>query len=309
MKARTFFIGFCLPLVLFIAAIFLSFAAGIRIPGPRISASEAFNEKAAWLRTQLAPSKCDVLVIGSSVALNDVDNQELAQSLHTSNIINAASWGLNIEDLPAFYSHLSQHCKFRTVILATTYIDFESHWDKEIDWQAFEHYLSGAQLQPYVQTPDLYYYTRRITSGWRDRDHPGNVDSLDFDHGGSVLLACGKLDLPDERVYAWRTHGITSPRPGTYVALAKLAAQIRSDGARFIIVSTPVAAAARNHFGAALPGFWQPIEGFVHAQGVEFIYGQTKLTLNDSSFADFLHLNRCGAGQFTRWFARSLNAV
>ncbi|SOE72061.1 hypothetical protein SAMN05446635_4310 [Burkholderia sp. OK233] len=309
MNARTFFTGFCVPIVLFVAAIVASFAAGVRIPAPRLSASEAFNEKSAWLRERLTPTNCDVLVIGSSVALNDMDGQQLARSLKTSNIINAASWGLNIEDLPTFYTHLSQHCKFRTVILATTYVDFEDHWEKDIDWQAFERYLSGAQLEPYIQSPDLYYYTRRVTAGWHDRDHPGNVDSLDFDHGGSVLLSCAKHDLADERVYGYRTHPISSLRPAAYAALAQLAGQVRQDGARFIIVSTPVEAVARAQFGTTLKTFWQPIEKFAQTHSIEFVYGQTELALADTSFVDYLHLNRCGAEAFTRWFVHSLSVT
>ncbi len=306
MNARTFFIGFCAPLLLLVAAVVASFAAGIHVPGPRLSASEAFNEKSAWLRERLTPSACDVLVIGSSVALNDVDGQQLAHSLKTSNIINAASWGLNTEDLPALYAHLSRRCKFRTVILATTYVDFEWHWDKGIDWRTFERYLSGARLEPYAQAPDLYYYTSRITAGWRDRSHPGNVDSLDFDHGGSVLLSCGKHDLADERVYAYRNHPVVPPRPAAIAALAQLSAQIRQDGARFIIVSTPVAAVARARFGPSLPNFWQPIETLAKQQGIPFIYGQTQLALEDALFVDYLHLNRCGAQTFTRWLIDSL---
>ncbi len=307
MNARTFFTGFLLPVALFIAAVLLSFATGIHVPAPRISASEAFNEKSAWLRERLAPTNCDVLVIGSSVALNDVDGREIAARLKTSNVINAASWGLNIEDLPTFYAHLTQHCKFRTVILATTYVDLESHWEKGIDWHAFERYLSGDQLKPYIESPDLYYYTRRITAGWRDRAHPGNVDSLDFDHGGSALLSCGRHDLPDDRVYAYHRNTVSTARPTAFTAFQQLTAQIRADGARFIIVSTPIEAVARNEFGSALQAFWQPIKAFAKTQGVEFVYGQTDLALEDNAFVDYRHLNRCGAERFTSWFLNSLH--
>ena len=137
-------------------------STGADLPAPHLSRSASFNEKAGWLRGALASGRCDVLVVGSSMALNNVAASRLAGTGHS--VINIGSFGVNPEDTLELLRIVTARCAPRLIVMATYQGDFASDMpdDKTIAWPALRAYLSGGSaLAAWAADFDPYYLLKR----------------------------------------------------------------------------------------------------------------------------------------------------
>jgi hypothetical protein len=268
------------------------------LPAPRISSSHSFNEKARWLRTTLRGKNCDVVVLGSSMAVNNFDGEYAAQKLSRT-VINVGSFGMTPSDDIIMLRILSNLCVMRTVIMPVYHGDL-ARAEKQVDWGLFERYVAGGNLFfTYISTMDFAYYIKHIFDTTPGKKERRVYTSLHFDSSGGVGLQCGDFEIEDGRWRGYEIHGLTRPEPEELNALQAIGDWLSSRNVSFIVAPTPLRRAAIEHLGEGpLDQFWQPAEKAVtvaHGYYVIVPLG----SFDDALFVDYNHLNSCGAGVWT----------
>lgn len=274
---------------------------GQEFPAPQLSRSASFNEKARWARSALAEGRCDVLVVGSSMSLNAVDGRALAAG--GARVVNLGSFGVTPEDTVRMLEVVLGKCRPRTVIMASYHGDFaDSASDgKNVSWAVLKDYLSGGSpLAAHREKFDLFYLLKRT---WlrRQLHLTDTYQTLAFDATGSVGLDCTNFKIEAGRWNADLTNQLPEIRPAALDAVAQIARMTRSVGASFHVWVSPLRPRAEAGFypekRAAL---WRDVAARIAPAGGRVLGVPEQARFTDADFADFAHLNRCGAGKWTR---------
>lgn len=68
----------------------------IELPPPNLTDSFSYNEKLFFLsQSDLKP---EVIVLGSSMALNNINSNALIKRIKSNRVLNLSSWGMNLKD-------------------------------------------------------------------------------------------------------------------------------------------------------------------------------------------------------------------
>ena len=190
-------------LFLLIALIGL-FSLGIdrnHLPAPRITSSISLNEKIAWAKKR-PPETCDVIILGSSVALNNIDGNKISKKFHPTT--NLAAWGLSVRDSASFMKIFLESCKPKQIVYLFSYGDFMSR-PSIANWSEVHDFLKSKDLNLfYLKNLDIPYYI----NGYFDikKSHTSTnlmYESLNFDESGSVLYEVDKFKINQKR---WMGH-------------------------------------------------------------------------------------------------------
>jgi hypothetical protein len=233
------------------------------MPAPRISSSESFNEKARWLRNNLNKG-CDIVIVGSSMALNNVDGYTIKSNFPGYSVINIASWGLNISESRKLLSQVTKKCKPKLIVYSAYYADFDGQWSKDVDWELLENYFDNEPvILTYLKSLDIRYYTSTFASRSMAKRKLNKIyHSLIFDETGSTLLDCDNFEVIPER---WTGH-----KKYKTLNIKNIESNI-SD--------------LRN------------IQDYTNKNGIQFVFIKTPLRLEPSSF----HASRMGPSYWARW--------
>jgi len=294
------FLGWAVATVLALAAIgFL----GRSVP-PKLSESLSFNMKARWLRDV---DRCDVLILGSSMALNNIDGPELERLFPSWKVVNAGSWGLRISESRMIYADMARKCTPKVVVIPLFYGDF-SHAvgqpvsSKSVDWAWVDGYLQGGgdglAALPKTDLRYLWASFRNLRSP--EFSSPRYYSSLKFDTTGGVLFSDQDFHVDPGRWSGYQSLVTEQVDNGEYLEFAALLGAARASGARTVVVNMPMIAAAEAKFDLPrVHRHWDRVASLVRAEHGIFI-DFAQLGLGDGQFADFCHLKREGAGLVTR---------
>jgi hypothetical protein len=296
------FIGYFALTQVFLVFGFFAFVTAFekQLPAPRLSSSESFNEKARWLR-ELESKQCDVLVIGSSMALNNVDWAFIRPALNDMTVVNTASWDMSISASAAMLKYIAPVCKPKFIVLVAFFGDFNSKGHQPIDWQLFQDYFNG-QPSPlvYLKSADLTYYLSTFSS-LEKLSSKGNTvyESLNFDVTGSVMLDCKNLVRKKSRwegYNSYLSHFSPEKVQVELDGLTEIERIAQANHSHLVVVSTPLRKVAEEKIAASwVATFLKKVKQSVQNAGGVFIQAGALANFTDSDFADFAHLNECGA--------------
>jgi hypothetical protein len=271
-----------------------------QLPAPRFSSSESFNEKARWLRNAGTMS-CDMLIAGSSIALNNVDALGIKRTLGENAVLNTGSWGLTIPESAALLSILAPMCRPRIIIVAAFIGDFGPIGRKAIDWPLFARYISGAPAaEMYLRTFDPSYYVRALLHRRQYSTKKASIyESLQFDETGSVLLDCDRFEVDEARWNGYKSSPAADRRliGSDLDALTAIGQIAREQSAQFIFVVPPLRTVAQSVVNETdnAKEIWREITRTVEAAGGSILSLSGSTSFDDSNFVDYAHLNACGA--------------
>ncbi len=280
---------------------------------PRISASVAFNEKARWIGEALKrnPSP-DVLVVGSSMALNNFDGVSYGEITPRRSVMNLGSWGMGLEEDEKLLHLVAAEIEHppSEVIVPVWFGDFGSESDKEIDWAACRHVLECDETAlMYALNLDPEYYLD-VYRKKRENAKTGNrtYTSLLFDRSGSTLFSTDDFQITVAR---WNGHGpgmlATRPTRGSIEAVTRLARWCAEKGIRFCVVVCPLRPGAEVFLEKEMrPGLWPSVQRAVAANGGVFVQLQDGSQWTRADFVDFDHLRAAAAKRFTLQIAAAL---
>jgi|GEM_PF-3560795 len=309
---RVSLIVFALSMAAFFVAVDVIIHSS-RMPGPQLSDSVSFNQKALWLRKALHHDPApEILIVGSSMGINNVNGEELARDLKTEAILNASSWGLEPAEstriAQVMINHLNPSPKI--ILMPVCIGDFKKHGPKEIDWLSFERCLFSPFLLPlYLKYPDYNYYFTTI----REQNVPAAInhttyDSLHYDAFGGVPLSCTNFLYTTQRWdnYQKETLDPAAWDPNAIPLLTASALFFRVKKVHFVVVACPMRPAAEQALGSrADTDLWSKVQAALAPVGGTFIHVASP-EYTDADFVDGYHLNECGSRKLARQLAPQL---
>ncbi len=284
------------------------------LPAPRLSSSTAFNEKARWIRGNL-PQKCSTLILGSSMALNNIDAKILPREQFGKHVANVASWGMSMHDSEKMLKTIAPLCKPDAIILVTNYMDFNAAWSKDIDWALFSEFIrQSPYLLTYLRVFDLGHFTSEIKSGRKNRKHGKRIyQSLVFDETGTVNFDCRNFKIDPRR---WDGHKSREQefnahqRAENIQALHQIAETAKQMNIRLYVFTSPIRYEAETGFLVdTRKNLWDEVNTIVSKYDGVFLQVPGSSEFGDELFVDFAHLNGCGAEKFTRHIAKEWSGI
>jgi len=302
MKAVHWIIYFFL-INIFIAILLYSWLVYKHIP-PRFSNSISYDSKLEFIKKNNLVDGADTLIVGSSMALNNVNGITLeTNSNRIHKVINTGSWGLEplriLELLKSFNLH-----EIKYIIYSIQYTDFSQDWKKTIYHQSD---VSNYLKNNFIFRP----YAKRFTSMLSDFDEYNHLDetfhipnrykSLLFDRTGSV-----PLDINKNNIIKTRWEGINylkDPVLKTSLRnLVKIVYLAQRFNIKIIIARPPIRPAVVK----SIPHLKEKIDAFNTslydlAKRKKFIYinSAEKLHTTDKDYVDFEHLDTEGTILYT----------
>ena len=296
--------AFLVPIVVALVLMGAYYAARDKVPP--ISNSFSFDAKLEELRNARS-AHFDVLLLGSSLTLNNVSSAALGEVLDPrgTSFHNMSAWGLKMTDLePLCRMHVERYAP-RTVVLCTSTEDFTGREQFEAPPRAvMDAYLNGAWKGWYFMRLPLVSEIRK-----REKEVGENVGqdslytSLQYDaHGGVALrmtprtISAQRLDLP--------FHYDTKHEDEQYDAFARMSTWLKERGVRLVVVRTPVRSTYRagDFAGQVFSEHAKRCAAVLSADGHVFI-DRMDLAMDDDWFVDVNHLGAEGAYAFTKSWA------
>ena len=282
------------------------------LPSPRLSNSVSFNEKARWLHKQnLNSNKCDILVAGSSMALNNIDWSYIQSKLDNKNIVNTSSWGSLIPDGVNILNTLVPMCKPDLIVYIIFYGDFNSKENKTIDWSLYKEYISSRNDEEfYFKAPDLMYYlTNFFRNSKKNAEKNKIYESLIFYKTGTVNLDCTNFQVEEGRWNGYLKMQDLN-KDGINIALenlSKIEEIARENASKLIVVLPPLRNVAINKINKiSIDGMWDKAASSVESSGGIFLNYMVTSGFSDEYFVDFAHLNQCGANKMSKLILPSI---
>jgi len=288
----------------------LIFALRDQLPPPKFSGNLSLNEKIRWARPLLQAGACDGLVLGSSIALNNVDTLSLAQG-SGERIINLGVWGLEIQASYALLESVLRLCKPKIVFLPIYYGDFSATPDRTgAEMISIDAYLldrSGHEFIHYIRHGDLFGLWRHYRVLKRYRAVGGtSYLNLAYDRGGSALLNCEGFARDPQRWNGFQKRAavIDAKVQRDFESILR---QLQILGVKTIIAETPMRGAARELLAEPLKDWRETLTKMAAERGALFLPPPSNF--GDELFADYTHLNACGAQAWTRLIAQEAKLI
>jgi hypothetical protein len=265
----------------------------------RFSNSISYDVKLNFIRDTKLLAGANTLVIGSSMALNNIDGSHIESEVtQVEKVANLASWGLQTSEMLQLIKLINLD-DVKYVIYATQYLDFEDARRSKIDDAEVKSYLNNEFiLSPYVTT--LTSIRTNISNYVNYSSiylNPHKYTYLDYDKTGGINLDLQGKDIDKER---WDSVSQTNYRldEECFTAFSEIHQILKKKGIQFIVLTTPYRKSIMKD-NANLPDVYKQYVKKVKAlsQKDGFIYFNTQdsLNLEDSYFIDGIHLNKEGA--------------
>ena len=278
-----------------------------KLPPPPFTGSISFDEKAMWIAKRLK-EPCDILAIGSSMTMNNLDSSAFAGQ----DFINASSWGMKIEQTDYFVDLLLNYWSPKTLIVVTAPIDFEGDYrgKKIFDREKLKRFFdSGDLFRAHLDYLSAHYLLGTMSEVRRDRVGRKTYYSLDFDEGGSVPLDLMTEDF--ERLDDRWNKSLAQEEAiveASYLGLQSLAKRCQDKGIRLLLVQSPIREDIMTEKDTAFLAktHWPRLAKICHESSGAFHNFHGTLAMTEGDFADSTHLSRSGARKLSMEMATLL---
>jgi hypothetical protein len=265
------------------------------------------NEKMRFLREHRPGSAPLTVVSGASIALNDIDS-DLLQDEEKRPFVNLGANGISVPTSQEFYERLADLYPVREVIFAASPVEMRDAYRSDVDVSTpvFRRYVLGrmtmAEEFTYRDISGLLSYWKN----WNDYHSRTSPTSMAFTKTGAVPL---EIDV-----------GPAGPRAGISEALdltphctrcmgdlAQFCRDVRAEGRPFTIVLGPVlpdVIRQNPRVRAVIADRKEQFRTVAEGCNAQLFDITDYATLDDSCFANSLHLNAQGMSAMTGQLAR-----
>lgn len=296
----------CLATALGICAVveFACLSLGI---APLFTPNLPLNEKMRFLREHRPGSTPIAVVSGASIALNDIDS-DLLEDEERQPFVNLGSNGISVPTSEQFYQRLADLYPVREVIFAASPVEMRDAYrsDVEVPTPVFRRYVLGkmtmAEEFTYRDISGLISYWQN----WSDYHSRTSPTSMAFSKTGAVPL---EIDA-----------GAAGPRAGISEALdlsphcthcmsdlSQFCRDVRRGGHPFTIVLGPVlpdVIELNPTVRAVIADRKEQFRAVAEGCNAQLFDITDYATLDDSCFANSLHLNAQGMSAMTAQLVR-----
>jgi len=272
------------------------------IPAPNISNSYSFNEKMEFLRKKKIDA--DIIVIGSSMSLNNLYSKTITDELHSTSFLNTASWGMSIKDDFLLLKRLSEIHKPSTLIIASNTIDF-SQTDKKVDYVSLKQFLESnnfASLFYHIKNFNLKYYFTNFRYAKKVRSCKNEYEYLGFDRCGTINFDSTDFKINIDR---WNSDNLsTETFSHQYSYLDSISSFCKSKNIKLLFFQSPYRNGLYSTFDLnKLNNLKSHIDkiGFILKRNNQIFINANDVIWADQLFVDGIHFNKFGAKKFTEY--------
>lgn len=308
MQLNTFIkkiIVFLAPLILLLAlALCLLFNFGYF---PAITNSVSLDAKVLDYRAHKF-KKIDLLSIGSSMNLSNVNSSELKLPENLTTYYNYGAWGLQISDILYLVKYLSNKHATKCVLVSSSITDFEGSGaivlPLPFELELIDNYL-----------PYFYFKSNLVTIFTRHLQYKkfrenGGYDNLDFDKSGGITL-----DIPTNKISKTRwNQKMNFPTQNTdyqYDKLQELASFLKSRNITFVYVQAPIRRALVDSAdaNAKVRSHFTKCKSIVSMNGGHYLNLHNPAVFNDTLFVDQYHLSSKGSIIYTKQISMKISEL
>lgn len=246
----------------------------------------------------------DVLVVGSSMSLNNVNTESVTQHFGKA-YLNLSSWGQNLEEDYRLIKVFAKHLKPRVILISGNYMDFNES-PRNIQFDLVEKYVyensffsslyQSLGFSSFRSSKELYTY--------RQKSFDHNYEYLGFDANGGVNFDPLKFNISPVR---WKGNSIEkfSFSERNYHYLDSISSFCSVNNVLFAYIQTPF----RKEYYSLLTEndlnkyriHTEKIKSVLDKRSQRFI-NMSDSSWHDSLFVDYSHLNKIGSKKFTDYF-------
>jgi hypothetical protein len=297
------------PYVLGVATVVAALAALAAVlnsqnAAPAISGNASLNRKAEYLRAH--QPLCDLIVLGSSTALNNIDAELLGRETGHRGA-NLGYWGAAPSESLAVFREIARDCTPQIIVMPLQFYDLYAAWNSDAEiGQVFTYarnrnVLAVGALYIAKLLPTIREYAGRSA---RDGVERTDYQSLAFGPSGDVLLDCSGFHYDTVRWDGYRKityRDFESKRMTKELqALHDLLHLARSRGTQVVLVRPPLRVPAEHALkGAPVDRVWEHVARSARESNAMFLFVRNDGQFGDDQFVDYSHLNRCGARTLT----------
>jgi len=276
------------------------FASKYPIP---LTSRISLDAKFKFVREHINADEVDTLIIGSSLALDNIQGEYLEKSSKKINsVLNLSANGATTLQAEQLMSMSDAFPNLKRIIYSTQYSDFPHRRKKYIDFKPklFMKYMRDElNILEYTflnlkACRDISFCFDRQKK-WAEEHEQDNLFSyLGFDSTGSVSLNIYDDDIIGHR---WRKPHPGIMAPESFQALDRMSHRANAKGIKFYLVQQPYreGLAKRSKVRSALAHFANRCKPIVEQHDGVFISLHDRLGLSDDYFADRSHLNDKGS--------------
>jgi hypothetical protein len=271
---------------------------------PLLTNSISFDAKVHYIQKRnVGPT--NVMIIGSSITLNNFSSAVIKDSLKTS-FFNFSCWGLQINDTRQLIINYLPKYKPKYIIICSSTPDFTTDGNTESITNYLtannylkEHFKEYFYIRNYSSLLDIVTRKREMAK----HDH-GNDDyaSLNFDEHGSVLLNISPKNILPER---WNEQGgfPTTHTDKQYAELTALSKLLKQRDIKLIFIQSPIRKAYVSTLRSqqVVNSHFKTCKKIIENNGGIYLnLHDTNIFANDTMFVDQFHLSVAGATLFTQ---------
>jgi len=283
--------------------VLIYYRAGNNFMALRLCGSIAYNEKIRYCMNS-DWRKADVILLGSSMTLNNIDSVYLEKRLGVSKLVNLGSYGLKMREVHMITESILKVCNPRSFIISSNTMDFYKNSNPLLnDERQIAPLIRGHYtFSDYLRSWDANYYWSQSKDYNSKKKSNLTYDSYHFDQCGGVLL-----NVPKQNRLAFRENSHLQPElidSLQYHELRQLAQGLHTKNILFLFVQTPQKPTNRIDDGLLRP-HWDKCKEIVESTGGIYI-NLDKVSIPANEFCDYSHLNYRGARILTSAVADSL---
>lgn len=272
--------------------IFLNKYMGVPL---RFSNSISYDSKLLFISKNKIQPK--ILIIGSSMGLNNVNSNIISQFYATNNILNISSWGSKVHEVFELLQNIDLS-KVELVIYPHQYFDFygESitiYNKKDVSNYLKKDFVFNSYLNTFFSLSsnfkDYIYWKKRFLNKKK-------YSSLIFNTYGDVNLNFEKGYISQKR---WNAVTNVDILESHFLELVKMKKFLDKKKIKLLLIKTPFRKEIFNleKFKIQSKEYDEKLSELRIKYNINYINTQNLLNLNDQFFVDSSHLNSNGASK------------
>jgi hypothetical protein len=303
-KIISFYFIFILLIVLIFSIWVLISYPEVDIPAPNLSNSYSFNEKMLFMNGQNKAMNLDVLAIGSSLTLNNLQSISVTEILNTENFVNASSWGLGMKDNFHLLKVLNEIYNPKELIMVINLIDFQNkNKHVNIKFNYLKDFLStNFSFIYHLKTFNLEYYFDNIRYSQKVRNCINDYEYLGFDKYGGVNFCAEDFKID---ITSWNGDSEFSDLDvDQYQYMDSIASFCNNKAIKLYVFQSPFRQGYYLNIDETekkmVHSHSEMIQKIINKYNISFANSLDR-TWSDSLFVDVKHLNDTGAKLFTEY--------
>ncbi len=277
----------------------------------------SLDTKIHFLKYRVDLEAADTIIIGSSLALNNINGELLENtSSHAEKVVNLSAWHMQCPQQMPLLSRIISYGNVKRIIYPAQYLDFtgKSGISERIIDKVFG-YLNEDPVDTFFiilrASKNLITIIDRYLS-WEQFTDSETYNYLVYDRTGSSLLKMGEHNADPRRWKEIDIQTITPFNEETLTCLKELADLSQKHDIDLLFVVTPfrkALIASSPDLKKIMTAFNERTKEILHYSNTYHINAHDILNLDDSNFADKSHLNILGSNATTRIVVEAIDEI